>query len=220
MQHEKVNRYSLRKFGQHLVSVVVAVGVIGFLSCGMSLSQVTLVHADTVAKDNKLRNGSESHHTTGHENKTNPLTKDNKLKNELESNHTTGHENRTNPLTKDEEGYYDLMNEKTLENLYPEVFSNEELKKAEAEKDDKVKLYFTPKGKDFNPNGKDTKQLTLRGWQYVDWQTQEGTVDYFIFLPKRNVDITSAQVGPVWLSLIHISEPTRLRQLSRMPSSA
>ena len=89
MQHEKVNRYSLRKFGQHLVSAVVAVGVVGFLSCGMSLSQATLVHADTVAKDNKLKNGSESHDTTGHE-------------------------NETNPLTKDEEGYYDLMNEKNF----------------------------------------------------------------------------------------------------------
>ena len=223
MQHEKVNRYSLRKFGQHLVSVVVAVGVIGFLSCGMSLSQATLVYADTVAKDNKLKNEPESNRTTGHENKTNPLTKDNKLKNEsennrttgqknkidplikdnklkneLESNRTTGHENKTNPLTKDEEGYYDLMNEKTLENLYPKVFSDEELKKAEAEKYDKVKMYFTPKGKDFNPNGKDTKQLKLIGVQYVDWQTQEGTVDYFIFLPKRNVDLASAQVGPVW----------------------
>ena len=173
MQHEKVNRYSLRKFGQHLVSAVVAVGVVGFLSCGMSLSQATLVHADTVAKDNKLKNGSESHDTTGHE-------------------------NETNPLTKDEEGYYDLMNEKTLENLYPEVFSDEELQKAEAEKDDKVKMYFTPKGKDFNPKGKDTKQLSLIGAMYVDWHTQEGTVDYFIFLPKRNVDLAEAQVGPVW----------------------
>lgn len=173
MQPEKVNRYSLRKFGQHFVSAVVAVVVVGFLSCGMALSQATLAHADTVGKDNDLRNGLESHHTAGSENKTNPLTKDDK-------------------------GYYDLMNEKTLENLYPEVFSDEELQKAEAEKDDKVKIYFTPKGKDFNTKGKDTKQLTLIGSQYVDWHTQEGTVDYFIFLPKRNVDLAEAQVGPVW----------------------
>lgn len=198
MQHEEINRYSLRKFGQHLVSVVVAVGVIGFLSCGMSLSQVTLVYADTVTKDNKLKNEPESNRTTGHENKTNPLTKDNKLKNESENNRTTGQKNKIDPLIKDDEGYYDLMNEKTLENLYPEVFSDEELQKYEAQKYDKVKLYFTPKGKDFNPKGKDTKQLTLIGAQYVDWHTQEGTVDYFIFLPKRNVDLAGAQVGPVW----------------------
>lgn len=165
MQSEKVNRYSLRKFGQHFVSAVVAVVVVGILSSGMALSQATLAHADTVGKDNDLRNGSESSRTAGSENKTN--------------------------LTKDEEGYYDLMTEKTSENLYPEVFSNEELQKAEAEKDDKVKIYFTPKGKD-------TKQLTLIGVQYVDWHTQEGTVDYFIFLPKRNVDLAEAQVGPVW----------------------
>lgn len=76
MQHEKVNRYSLRKFGQHLVSAVVAVGVVGFLSCGMSLSQATLVHADTVGKDKKLKTESENNRTTGHENETNPLTKD------------------------------------------------------------------------------------------------------------------------------------------------
>ena len=69
-------------------------------------------------------------------------------------------ESKVNNFVKDEDGYYDLMNEKTLENLYPEVFSDEELQKAEAEKDDKVKLYFTPKGKDFNPKGKDTKQLS------------------------------------------------------------
>lgn len=173
MQSEKVNRYSLRKFGQHFVSAVVAVVVVGILSSGMALSQVTFAHADMLGKDNDLRNGLESHHTADSENKT-------------------------NPLTKDEEGYYDLMNEKTLENIYPEVFSDEELQKAEAEKDDKVKIYFTPKGKDFNPKGKDTKQLTLIGAQYVDWHTQEGTVDYFIFLPKRNVDLTEAQVGPVW----------------------
>ena len=173
MQPEKVNRYSLRKFGQHLVSAVVAVVVVGILFSGMALSQATLAHADMVGKDNDLRNG-------------------------LESHHTADSENRTNPLTKDDEGYYDLMNEKTLENLYPEVFSDEELQKAEAEKDDKVKIYFTPKGKDFNPKGKDTKQLTLIGVQYVDWHTQEGTVDYFIFLPKRNVDLAEAQVGPVW----------------------
>ena len=134
MQHEKVNRYSLRKFGQHLVSVVVAVGVIGFLFCGMSLSQATLVYADTVAKDNKLKNEPESNRTTGHENKTNPLTKDNKLKNESENNRTTGQKNKIDPLIKDDEGYYDLMTEKTSENLYPEVFSDEELQKAEAEK--------------------------------------------------------------------------------------
>lgn len=173
MQSEKVNRYSLRKFGQHFVSAVVAVIVVGILSSGMALSQATLAHADTVGKDNDLRNG-------------------------LESHHTADSENRTNPLTKDDKGYYDLMTEKTSENLYPEVFSDEELQKAEAEKYDKVKIYFTPKGKDFNPKGKDTKQLTLIGSQYVDWHTQEGTVDYFIFLPKRNVDLAEAQVGAVW----------------------
>lgn len=97
MQPEKVNRYSLRKFGQYIVSAVVAVVVVGILSCGMALSQATLVHADTVVKDNKLKNGSES-------------------------SRTTGHENKTNSLTKDEEGYYDLMTEKTLGNLYPKVF--------------------------------------------------------------------------------------------------
>lgn len=173
MQPEKVNRYSLRKLGQHLVSAVVAVVVVGILFSGMALSQATLAHADMVGKDNDLRNGSES-------------------------SRTAGSANKTNPLTKDDDGYYDLMTEKTSENLYPEVFSNEELQKAEAEKDDKVKIYFTPKGKDFNPKGKDTKQLTLIGVQYVDWHTQEGTVDYFIFLPKRNVDLAEAQVGPVW----------------------
>ena len=113
-------------------------------------------------------------------------------------------ESKVNNFVKDDEGYYDLMNEKTLENLYPEVFSDEELQKAEAEKYDEikkadiVKIYFTPKGQDFNPKGKDTKQLTLRGVFYVDWQTQEGTVDYFIFLPKRNVDLAEAKVGPAW----------------------
>lgn len=187
MQPEKVNRYSLRKFGQHLVSAVVAVVVVGILSCGMALSQATLAHADTVGKDNDLRNGLESHHTAGYENKT-------------------------NPLTKDDEGYYDLMNEKTLENLYPEVFSDEELQKAEAEKDDKVKIYFTPKGKDFNPNGKDTKQLTLRGWggRFVDWYPQEGTVDYFIFLPKRNVGLARAQVGAVYHAFNTLEEGNKI----------
>ena len=184
MQSEKINRYSLRKFGQHFVSAVVAVVVVGILSSGMALSQATLAHADTVGKDNDLRNGLESHHTAGSENKTN--------------------------LTKDEEGYYDLMNEKTLENLYPEVFSNEELQKAEAEKDDKVKIYFTPKGKDFNPKGKDTKQLTLIGAQYVDWHTQEGTVDYFIFLPKRNVDLAEAQVGAVYHAFNTLEEGNKI----------
>lgn len=185
MQSEKVNRYSLRKFGQHFVSAVVAVVVVGILSCGMALSQATLAHADTVGKDNNLRNG-------------------------LESHHTAGSANETNPLIKDEEGYYDLMNEKTSENLYPEVFSNEELQKAEAEKDDKVKIYFTPKGKDFNPKGKDTKQLTLIGVQYVDWHTQEGTVDYFIFLPKRNVDLAGAQVGAVYHAFNTLEEGNKI----------
>ena len=185
MQPEKVNRYSLRKLGHHLVSVVVAASVIGFLFCGMALSQATLVHADTVGKDNTLRNVSESHHTTGPE-------------------------NRTNPLTKDDEGYYDLMNEKTLENLYPEVFSDEELQKAEAEKADTVKLYFTPKGKDFNPKGKDTKQLSLEGWRYVDWKAQEGTVDYFIFLPKRNVGRARAQVGAVYHAFNTLEEGNKI----------
>ena len=184
MQSEKVNRYSLRKFGQHFVSAVVAVVVVGILSSGMALSQATLAHADTVGKDNDLRNGLESHHTAGSENKTN--------------------------LTKDEEGYYDLMNEKTLENLYPEVFSNEELQKAEAEKDDKVKIYFTPKGKDFNPKGKDTKQLTLIGWRFVDWHTQEGTVDYFIFLPKRNVGRARAQVEAVYHAFNTLEEGNKI----------
>ncbi len=185
MQPEKVNRYSLRKLGQHLVSAVVAVVVVGILFSGMALSQATLAHADMVGKDNDLRNG-------------------------LESHHTADSENRTNPLTKDEEGYYDLMAEKTLENLYPEVFSDEELQKAEAEKDDKVKIYFTPKGKDFNPKGKDTKQLTLIGAQYVDWHTQEGTVDYFIFLPKRNVDLASAQVGAVYHAFNTLEEGNKI----------
>lgn len=185
MQPEKVNRYSLRKLGQHLVSAVVAVVVVGILFSGMALSQATLAHADMVGKDNDLRNG-------------------------LESHHTADSENRTNPLTKDEEGYYDLMAEKTLENLYPEVFSDEELQKAEAEKDDKVKIYFTTKGKDFNPKGKDTKQLTLIGAQYVDWHTQEGTVDYFIFLPKRNVDLASAQVGAVYHAFNTLEEGNKI----------
>lgn len=185
MQSEKINRYSLRKFGQHFVSAVVAVVVVGILSSGMALSQATLAHADTVGKDNNLRNG-------------------------LESHRTADSENRTNPLTKDDEGYYDLMNEKTLENLYPEVFSNEELQKAEAEKDDKVKIYFTPKGKDFNPKGKDTKQLTLIGAQYVDWHTQEGTVDYFIFLPKRNVGRARAQVGAVYHAFNTLEEGNKI----------
>lgn len=184
MQSEKINRYSLRKFGQHFVSAVVAVVVVGILSSGMALSQATLAHADTVGKDNDLRNGLESHHTAGSENKTN--------------------------LTKDEEGYYDLMNEKTLENLYPEVFSNEELQKAEAEKDDKVKIYFTPKGKDFNPKGKDTKQLTLIGWRFVDWYPQDGTVDYFIFLPKRNVGRARAQVGAVYHAFNTLEEGNKI----------
>ena len=115
-----------------------------------------------------------------------------------------------NNFVKDKEGYYDLMNEKTLENLYPEVFSDEELQKAEAEKDDKVKMYFTPKGQDFNPKGKDTKQLTLIGAQYVDWQTQEGTVDYFIFLPKRNVDLAEAQVGAVYHAFNTLEEGNKI----------
>lgn len=185
MQSEKVNRYSLRKFGQHFVSAVVAVVVVGILSSGMALSQATLAHADMVGKDNDLRNG-------------------------LESHHTADSENRTNPLTKDEEGYYDLMAEKTLENLYPEVFSDEELQKAEAEKDDKVKIYFTPKGKDFNPKGKDTKQLTLIGWRFVDWYPQEGTVDYFIFLPKRNVGLARAQVGAVYHAFNTLEEGNKI----------
>ena len=185
MQPEKVNRYSLRKFGQHLVSAVVSVVVFGILVCGMAISQATLVHADTVGKDNKL-------------------------KNVQESSRTAGSENKTNPLTKDEDGYYDLMNEKTSENLYPEVFSNEELQKAEAEKDDKVKLYFTPKGKAFNPNGTDTKQLTLRGAMYVDWHTQEGTVDYFIFLPKINVGLARAQVGAVYHAFNTLEEGNKI----------
>ncbi|MFU0517488.1 SHIRT domain-containing protein [Gardnerella pickettii] len=187
MQSEKVNRYSLRKFGQHFVSDVLAVVVVGILSSGMALSQVTFAHADTVGKDNDLRNG-------------------------LESHHTADSENRTNPLTKDEEGYYDLINEKTLENIYPEVFSDEELQKAEAEKDDKVKIYFTPKGKDFNPNGKDTKQLTLRGWggRFVDWYPQDGTVDYFIFLPKRNVGLARAQVGAVYHAFNTLEEGNKI----------
>lgn len=185
MQSEKVNRYSLRKFGQHFVSAVVAVVVVGILSSGMALSQATLAHADMLGKDNDLRNG-------------------------LESHHTADSENRTNPLTKDDEGYYDLMNEKTSENLYPEVFSDEELQKAEAEKDDKVKIYFTPKGKDFNPKGKDTKQLTLIGAQYVDWHTQEGTVDYFIFLPKGNVGLARAQVGAVYHAFNTLEEGNKI----------
>lgn len=185
MQPEKINRYSLRKFGQHLVSAVVAVVVVGILFSGMALSQATLAHADMVGKDNDLRNG-------------------------LESHHTADSENRTNPLTKDEEGYYDLMAEKTLENLYPEVFSDEELQKAEAEKDDKVKIYFTPKGKDFNPKGKDTKQLTLIGWRFVDWYPQEGTVDYFIFLPKRNVGLARAQVGAVYHAFNTLEEGNKI----------
>ncbi len=115
-----------------------------------------------------------------------------------------------NNFVKDDEGYYDLMNEKTLENLYPEVFSDEELQKAEAEKDDKVKMYFTPKGKDFNPNGKDTKQLSLEGWRFVDWQTQEGTVDYFIFLPKRNVGRARAQVGAVYHAFNTLEEGNKI----------
>lgn len=109
MQSEKVNRYSLRKFGQHFVSAVVAVVVVGILSSGMALSQATLAHADMVGKDNDLRNGSESSRTAGSANKTNPLTKDN-------------------------EGYYDLMNEKTLENLYPEVFQMKNCKKLKQKK--------------------------------------------------------------------------------------
>lgn len=185
MQSEKVNRYSLRKFGQHFVSAVVAVVVVGILSSGMALSQATLAHADMVGKDNDLRNGLESHHTAGSANKT-------------------------NPLTKDDDGYYDLMTEKTSENLYPEVFSNEELQKAEAEKDDKVKIYFTPKGKDFNPKGKDTKQLTLIGWRFVDWYPQDGTVDYFIFLPKRNVDLAEAQVGAVYHAFNTLEEGNKI----------
>ena len=119
-------------------------------------------------------------------------------------------ESKVNNFVKDEDGYYDLMNEKTLENLYPEVFSDEELQKAEAEKDDKVKLYFTPKGKDFNPKGKDTKQLSLEGWRYVDWQTQEGTVDYFIFLPKRNVGRARAQVGAVYHAFNTLEEGNKI----------
>ncbi|KXB58363.1 SHIRT domain-containing protein, partial [Gemelliphila asaccharolytica] len=115
-----------------------------------------------------------------------------------------------NNFVKDDEGYYDLMNEKTLENLYPEVFSDEELQKAEAEKDDKVKMYFTPKGQDFNPNGKDTKQLSLEGWRYVDWHTQEGTVDYFIFLPKRNVGRARAQVGAVYHAFNTLEEGNKI----------
>ncbi len=185
MQPEKVNRYSLRKFGQHLVSAVVAVVVVGILSSGMALSQATLANADMVGKDNDLRNGSES-------------------------SRTAGSANKTNPLTKDDDGYYDLMTEKTSENLYPEVFSNEELQKAEAEKDDKVKIYFTPKGKDFNPKGKDTKQLTLRGWRFVDWYPQEGTVDYFIFLPKRNVESARAQVGAVYHAFNTLEEGNKI----------
>lgn len=185
MQSEKVNRYSLRKFGQHFVSAVVAVVVVGILSSGMALSQVTLAHADMVGKDNDLRNGSES-------------------------SRTAGSANKTNPLTKDDDGYYDLMTEKTSENLYPEVFSNEELQKAEAEKDDKVKIYFTPKGKDFNPKGKDTKQLTLIGWRFVDWYPQDGTVDYFIFLPKRNVESARAQVGAVYHAFNTLEEGNKI----------
>lgn len=185
MQPEKVNRYSLRKFGQHLVSAVVAVVVVGILFSGMALSQATLANADMVGKDNDLRNGSES-------------------------SRTAGSANKTNPLTKDDDGYYDLMTEKTSENLYPEVFSNEELQKAEAEKDDKVKIYFTPKGKDFNPKGKDTKQLTLRGWRFVDWYPQEGTVDYFIFLPKRNVESARAQVGAVYHAFNTLEEGNKI----------
>lgn len=119
-------------------------------------------------------------------------------------------ESKVNNFVKDDEGYYDLMTEKTLENLYPEVFSDEELQKAEAEKDDKVKLYFTPKGKDFNPKGKDTKQLSLEGWRYVDWQTQEGTVDYFIFLPKRNVGRARAQVGAVYHAFNTLEEGNKI----------
>ena len=121
-----------------------------------------------------------------------------------------------NNFVKDKEGYYDLMNEKTLENLYPEVFSDEELQKAEKEKYDKiekadiVKIYFTPKGQDFNPKGKDTKQLSLIGVQYVDWQTQEGTVDYFIFLPKRNVDLAEAQVGAVYHAFNTLEEGNKI----------
>lgn len=184
MQSEKINRYSLRKFGQHFVSAVVAVVVVGILSSGMAISQATLAHADTVGKDNDLRNGSESSRTAGSANKTN--------------------------LTKDEEGYYDLMTEKTSENLYPEVFSNEELQKAEAEKYDKVKIYFTPKGKDFNPKGKDTKQLTLIGWRFVDWYPQDGTVDYFIFLPKRNVESARAQVGAVYHAFNTLEEGNKI----------
>lgn len=185
MQSEKVNRYSLRKFGQHFVSAVVAVVVVGILSSGMALSQATLAHADMVGKDNDLRNGSES-------------------------SRTAGSANKTNPLTKDDDGYYDLMTEKTSENLSPEVFSNEELQKAEAEKDDKVKIYFTPKGKDFNPKGKDTKQLTLIGWRFVDWYPQDGTVDYFIFLPKRNVESARAQVGAVYHAFNTLEEGNKI----------
>ena len=84
------------------------------------------------------------------------------------------------------------------------------MQKAEAEKDDKVKIYFTPKGKDFNPKGKDTKQLTLIGAQYVDWHTQEGTVDYFIFLPKRNVDLAEAQVGAVYHAFNTLEEGNKI----------
>lgn len=113
MQHEKVNRYSLRKFGQHLVSVVVAVGVIGFLSCGMSLSQVTLVHADTVTKDNKLKNEPESNRTTGHENKTNPLTKDDENnKNILTENKAD--KNSSEETTWNKDDFFTTNNGKTI----------------------------------------------------------------------------------------------------------
>ena len=113
MQHEKVNRYSLRKFGQHLVSAVVAVGVAGFFSCGMSLSQASLVHADTVGKDNKLKTESENNRTTGHENETNPLTKDDENnKNILTENKAD--KNSSEETTWNKDDFFTTNNGKTL----------------------------------------------------------------------------------------------------------
>lgn len=115
MQHEKVNRYSLRKFGQHLVSAVVAVGVVGFLSCGMSLSQATLVHADTVGKDKKLKTESENNRTTGHENETNPLTKDDENnKNILAENKADKDKNSSEEITWEKDDFFTTNNGKTL----------------------------------------------------------------------------------------------------------
>ena len=60
----------------------------------------------------------------------------------------------------------------------------------------------------------------IRSWSYGEVKKPE-TINYRTFKPERDGLFCAAIFGPVKdLSLIHISEPTRLLVQSRIPSSS